>query len=393
MNAPSTTSTFDLREASGFAVLYVGTTRGGRAPVADRLSKSGLAVTRAGSLAEAQAALASHSYGACLVDLSEDPTAAPWIRVIRSQAPETAVIGVTDPSRPLSGADAINAGASDVLAWPFHEAEMTALFANLRDQAGASHPATEDLSAADHLLIAHSPAMRQVADLVRAAAARADGVWISGELGSGRETVARAVHAASSRAHGPFVILDCADGSPDEIEARLFGVPDDPAMGKARTLDRIGASGALYRAQGGVLFLRRVTAAPARVQTKLARLLRDGEAHSADSRATVALDVRLLVAGEDTASAALAGGHLRRELHDHVSQLEIEVPPLRRRREDIPVLAVSLLGSLCHALGAARQQFSRASLMVLGVLPWPGNGRATRCSTMPRRSANCSRTS
>ena len=96
------------------------------------------------------------------------------------------------------GADAINAGASDVLTWPFHEAEVTTLVANLYDQA-ASHAAGEELS--DHVLIAHSPAMRQVADLVRAAASdRSDAVWLSGEAGSGRETVGRAVHAASSRA-------------------------------------------------------------------------------------------------------------------------------------------------------------------------------------------------
>jgi DNA-binding NtrC family response regulator len=379
MNAPSTTSAIELREASDFAVLYVGTTRNGRTPVADRLSKSGLAVTRAGSLAEALQALASQSFAACLVDLSEDHTAVPWIRAIRGQSPQAAVIGVTDPSSPLSGADAMNAGASDVLAWPFHEAEVTALVANLYDQAAASHPGAEDLSALDHVLIAHSPAMRQVADLVRAAATRTDAVWLSGEAGSGRETVGRAVHAASPRAHGPIVVLDCAEGSPDDLDVRLFGVaPEEPAVGKARAMDRIGPAGALHRAQGGTLFLRRVTAAPARVQAKLARLLRDGEAQSADTRAAMALDVRLFVAGEETAAASHAGGQLRRELYDRVSQIEIEVPPLRRRREDIPVLAVSLLGELCHALRAPRQQFSRAALTVLGVLPWPGNGRELR---------------
>jgi DNA-binding NtrC family response regulator len=379
MTAISTSAAVERREASGFAVLYVGTTLGGRTPVADRLSKSGLDVTRAGSLSEALEALASQSFEACLVDLSEDHTAMPWIRAIRSQAPQAAVIGVTDPSSPLSGADAMNAGACEVLAWPFHEAEVGALVANLRDRAGAPRSSGEEAPAADHVLIAHSPAMRQVADLVRAAAGRSDAVWLSGEPGSGRETVGRAIHAASPRAHGPMIVLDCADGSPDDIDARLFGVPpEEPVAGKARALDRIGASGALLRAHGGILVLRRVTGAPARVQAKLARLLRDGEAQQADARTTIVLDVRLFVIGEETASAAHAGGHLRRELYDRVSQIEIEVPPLRRRREDIPVLAVSLLGELCQALGAPRQQFSRAALTVFGVLPWPGNGRELR---------------
>jgi DNA-binding NtrC family response regulator len=379
MTAPSTTATFEIREASDFAVLYVGSTRSGRTPVADRLSKSGLAVTRVGSLDEALEALASQSFAACLVDLSEDSSAVPWIRAIRSQAPQAAVVGITDPSRPLSGADAMNAGASDVLVWPFHEAEVTALVANLYDQAGETRLAAEDLSTSDHVLIAHSPAMRQVADLIREAAVRTDPVWIWGEPDCGRETVGRAVHAASARSHGPVVVLNCADSSADEIDGLLFGVaPEEPPGGKTRAMDRIGPSGALFRAQGGALVLRQVTAAPARVQAKLARVLRDREAQSADGRATIALDVRVFVTSEETAAAAHAGGHLRRELYDRVSAFEIEVPPLRRRREDIPVLAVSLLGELCHALRAPRQQFSRAALTVLGVLPWPGNGRELR---------------
>lgn len=368
-----------VREEHGLAVLYVGADRGDRAPIADRLSRVGLEVTRAGSLAEALEMLGTRAFPVCLVDLSEENAAIPWIRAIRGHAPQTAVIGVTDPSRPLSGADAMNAGARDLLSWPFHEAEVTAMFANLRDRAGALPSAAEGFSTSDHTLVAHSPAMRQVADLVRAAATLNDGVWISGELGSGRETVGRALHGASARAHGPFVVLDCAEGAPDDLDARLFGVaPEEPAAGKARA-DRIGAAGALHRAQGGVLFLRHATAAPARVQTKLARLLRDGEAQSVDSRTTMALDVRLVVAGDETAAATLAGGHLRRELYDRLSHVEIDVPPLRRRREDIPVLAVSILGELCQALGAPRQQFSRSALTVLSVLPWPGNGRELRC--------------
>jgi len=374
----TSTSTADLRETNALAVLYVGGAGGGRTPVADRLSKSGLAVTRAGSLSEALEALGSQAFGACLVDLSESQAAVPWIRAIRGRAPKTAVIGITDPSRPLSGADAMNAGATDVLSWPFHEAEVTAMVVNLRDQQEASQ-SIDAVSIADHALIAHSPAMRQVVDLVRAAAGRTDAIWISGEPGSGRETVARALHAAGSRAGGPFVVVNCAEGAPEDIDVRLFGVPaEEPAAGKGRTLDRVGPSGAVCRAQGGALFLERVTAAPARVQAKLARLLRDGEAQSADTRATLTLDARLFVASEETAAAAHASGHLRRELFDRVAVSGIDVPPLRRRREDIPVMAVSMLTELCQALGAPTQQFSRAALSVLAMLPWPGNAPELR---------------
>jgi DNA-binding NtrC family response regulator len=377
MSTRSTAAAPALRETTGLTVLYVGPA-GGRTPVADRLSKSGLMVTRTGSLTEALEAIGSRTFGACLVDLCEGQTVIPWVRAIRGRAPGIAVIGVTDPSQPLAGADAINAGASDVLSWPFHEADVTAMIANLSDQA-SSQSIAEEVHLSDHLLVAHSPAMREVADLVREIGERSEAVWISGEPGSGRETVARAVHAASLRVRGPFVVLDCADGTPDEIDMRLFGVPAEEApAAKGRALDRLGAAGAFHRAQGGVLLLERVMAAPARVQAKLARLLRDREAHTPETRTTLTLDVRLFVAAEETAAAAHASGHLRRELFDRVSQAGIEVPPLRRRREDIPVLAVSMLSELCQALGAPRQQFSRAALSVLAVLPWPGNGPELR---------------
>jgi DNA-binding NtrC family response regulator len=156
---------------------------------------------------------------------------------------------------------------------------------------------------------------------------------------------------------------------------RLFGVGVDrqPAPARSRTPDRIGKAGAVFEAHGGTLFLEAIVDAPARVQAKLVRLMRDGEAVLVEKRAPVDLEFRLVISVEPGVDTAIAEGRLRRDLFERVAAVEIEVPPLRRRREDIPVLAVHLLSELRQALNAPPQRFSRAALALLVALPWPGN--------------------
>jgi DNA-binding NtrC family response regulator len=171
------------------------------------------------------------------------------------------------------------------------------------------------------------------------------------------------------------VPVSCVADSPEELEERLFGVTTDrqPAPARALVPDRLGKSGGVYAARSGTLFLDAIVEAPARVQAKLVRLLRDGEALLVDKRLSVDLDFRLMATAEPGVQAALADGRLRRDLYERLAVVQIEVPPLRRRREDIALLAVHLLGQLRQALGASPQRFSRAALALLSALPWPGN--------------------
>jgi two-component system response regulator PilR (NtrC family) len=359
------------------SVLYVqsGPHRSG---VMERLTRMGIGVTRAESLADALKLAAEHTFSLCLVDLADDHAAVPSIRAIRGQHAHLAVAGLMDPSHPILAAEAIHAGAADLLPWPFDEHDVAALLANAHDRVSVGH--LDGVAQGPDPLFAHSPAMRQVVELVRAAAASRHAVLLIGEAGSGREMIARAIHSLGPQPHSPFVPVSCLAGPSDDVEERLFGVAADRAQtqGKSRVPDRIGSSGAVYQARGGTLYLASLVDAPARVQAKLARLTRDREAFLVDKRTTVDLDVRAMGAVDAEFEAALSDGRLRRDIYERLGHLRIEVPALRRRREDIPLLAVHLLRELRQALGAPAQQFSRSALALLSALPWPGNGRELR---------------
>jgi DNA-binding NtrC family response regulator len=134
----------------------------------------------------------------------------------------------------------------------------------------------------------------------------------------------------------------------------------------------------VFQARGGTLFLANVVEAPARIQAKLARLLRDGEAMLAEKRAVIDLDLRTIGATDPIPEAAVADGRLRRDLCERLSHVRIDVPALRRRREDIPLLAGHFLQQISEVSGRLPPRFSRSALALLSALPWPGNARELR---------------
>jgi DNA-binding NtrC family response regulator len=213
--------------------------------------------------------------------------------------------------------------------------------------------------------------MRQVVETVRAVAASMRPVLIAGESGSGRTTVARAVHGSdATRADGPFVVVDCPAHGPSDLERRLFGGLEPAA--KAGPL-RVSAGSAIADAHKGTLFLRHVTEAPTRVQALLARLLRDREA-VIERVGTRELDTRFMASVEAAVGEAVADGRLRRDLYERLAQDRVDVPPLRRRREDLPHLITALVRQ--HSTGLGRERcLSRSAMAVLVAMPYPGNGR------------------
>jgi two-component system response regulator GlrR len=342
--------------------------------MADRLRAMNVSVTATDDVREALEALASHAYALCLVDLAGEATALSAIRLVRAQHPLLPLAGVADLRRPAAAGEALHAGVVDVLPWPFDEHDFAAVLANARDRTGLD-PAGGRPGVSDRdVLVAHSPAMRAVLDEVAGAAAERGGVYLSGEPGTGRGLVARAIHVRADAAQRPFVIIDCAADLP-QLEQRLFGETPgrrSSTNGNGLALERLGRGAALLGARGGTLLLRRVSDAPARVQARLARLLRDGEA-LLDRRGPIEIDVRPMAASEPGLDAAVTEGRLRRDLYDRIAQRRIEIPPLRRRREDIPLLAAHYLNRLAAAEGRPPRTFSRSAFTLLAALPWHGN--------------------
>jgi DNA-binding NtrC family response regulator len=364
-----------LAQAAG-TVLYVPAPRA-RSGIDDRLSALRRPVVVASDIPIALQRLADGQVDVCVIDLGDERSAIPLIRLIRSQHPAVPVIAVADAAHPTTAAEALYSGVSDLLAWPFGERELLAAMANAADRTGVRAGLGGD--APGSRIFSHAPAMRRAVEQLQSAAARRGPVGVSGETGTGRRLLARALHDASANgtdgAARPFVVVDCAGSGPQELEHALFGgvAERGTSPAEASAVERLGRSSAVAAALGGTLVLRGLPEAPARVQARLARLLRDGEAALGGQRDVVDLDLRPVAIFGAEVDLETGDGRLRRDLADRFSASRIEVPPLRRRREDIPVLAVHLLDELVRAGGREARTLSRSAMALLAALPWQGN--------------------
>ena len=363
-------------EAMLKTVLYLPEGARRHAAVIERLMECGLSVTTPGSVQEALRFLGARPFALCLVDLAGERPPLAAIRALRAQQPNVSVAALFNPANPLLAAEAMSAGILDVLAWPFETREAATLLANARDQQPVSPASREEAAESADSLIAQSPAMQRVAELIAQAASGRLGVCVSGEAGTGRTLVGRTIHRlGDDQRTRPFVSEDCAE-APQELERRLFGTVAIVPKASTSTggTEQIGPTGALYLARGGTLLLRNLADAPARVQARLARILRDREALLLNGkRAVVDLDIQPIATLDTAVDEALSDGRLRRDRYKQVAQVRIDMPALRRRREDIPLLAVQALKQMCLERQVPVKSFSRSVLQVMMALPWNGN--------------------
>jgi two-component system, NtrC family, nitrogen regulation response regulator NtrX len=229
-------------------------------------------------------------------------------------------------------------------------------------------------------VIGASAAMRQVMEQVSCAAAQSLHVLVRGEVGTGRETIAREIHVRSRSSGGPFVKVDCAENSPEELERMLFASPGLPSQvgAERRSLERVRPPAQIYQSRGGTLFLQNVIDLPARIQLRLARVLRDREVVLMDTGTRVELDHRVITAGDASLDAAVHDGRILPDLHKRLCAFRLDVPPLRERREDIPELAAHVVSMLCARAGIPCKQLSDGARSMLAALPWRGNAKELR---------------
>jgi two-component system NtrC family response regulator len=216
----------------------------------------------------------------------------------------------------------------------------------------------------DHL-IGNSDAMQEVLEIVRRAAPSEASVLITGESGTGKELVARAIHHASDRRQAAFVVVNCAAIPADLLESELFGHVRGAFTGAVA--DRAGK---FERAHGGTLFLDEVGELPAALQPKLLRALQEHEIDPVGGQPRH-IDVRVVAATNRNIEAALATGQFREDLYYRLAVITVELPPLRARRNDIPLLMQHFLGKYSDG----NVPLSDAALALLVRYDWPGNVR------------------
>ncbi|HEV3075534.1 MAG TPA: sigma 54-interacting transcriptional regulator [Thermoanaerobaculia bacterium] len=229
------------------------------------------------------------------------------------------------------------------------------------------HPVQQDLALAPGLVVGESPAMKAVTDQLRVAIGLDSHVLLRGEAGVGKELLARSLHLSGPRRQGPFVTAVCGGARPQQIEADLFGAE---VAGKGGVVRR---EGKLLLAHGGTLFLDDVQELPLDVQARLVRFLRSKEVEPTGSELATAVDVRIIAGSRVALEDAVGRDAFRVDLAYRLSRFAVEVPPLRERREDLPLLIQSYVNRFCHETGKRLTGITVKAMSALLNYDYPGN--------------------
>ncbi len=293
------------------------------------------------------------------------------LRQIKDERPETLVIVITAFGSVENAVEAMKQGAYDYLAKPFSRDELVLVvekafnLLGLREENRRLRDELEHQVDFSHM-VGISDGMRNVFDLVRRVAPTEASVLITGESGTGKELIARAIHQGGVRNKGPFVAINCAAIPANLLESELFGHARGSFTGAVR--DHIGK---FEQADGGTLFLDEVGEMPMELQPKLLRVLQEMEVEPLGGK-TRSVDVRIIAATNQDVETAIEEGSFREDLYYRLAVIPIELPPLRQRAEDIPLL-------VRHFLERYRSgkllDISDDALACMTAYPWPGNVR------------------
>ncbi|MGD7212880.1 sigma-54-dependent transcriptional regulator, partial [Ralstonia pseudosolanacearum] len=338
------------------------------------LRRMGHDVVLAGGLAEAREALTRQRFALVLTDMRlGDGLGIDLVRQLSATADRTPVAVITAYGSAENAVEALKAGAFDYIAKPLSLDQLRSLVLNaLGRQQRDPDPGSADLAErTSALLPGHSAAMQEVRrSLLRLARSMAP-VVISGESGSGKERAARAIHALSSRSARPFVAVNCGAIPENLMEAEFFGYVKGAFTGADS--DR---QGFFQAAHGGTLMLDEVADLPLTMQVKLLRALQERRVRKIGESREDPVDVRVVCASHQNLARLVAAGRFREDLFYRLNVLELRMPTLRERAEDVPVLAGVLLEQLAARYGDPRpKRLTRQALQQLCAYPFPGNVR------------------
>ena len=294
---------------------------------------------------------------------------------LKAAHPQLPVIVMSAYTDVASTASAFRGGAHEFLSKPFDLDDAVALAARALPAEPARGPAAASVTVAEppaaaQELIGDAPAMRALFRAIGRLAQAPLSVLITGETGTGKELVASALHRESPRSNGPFVALNTAAIPAELLESELFGHEAGAFTGASRR-----HVGRFEQADGGTLFLDEIGDMPASLQTRLLRVLAEGEFFRVGGRELIRVDVRVIAATHQDLETLVQQGRFRADLLHRLNVVRLQIPALRERREDIPLLATTFLHRASRKLGAGAKRFEPAALAALAALDWPGNVR------------------
>jgi len=273
-----------------------------------------------------------------------------------------------------SAIDAMKLGAVDYLAKPFDDDDILDIVQNILLKEPLPEPTLNDLNNANeevqNLIYGNCSAMQKVFNLIKKVAPTEATVLIQGETGSGKELAARAIHKMSKRKNQDYICINCAAIPESLIESELFGHEKGAFTGAVSA-----RNGLIEAADGGTLFLDEIGELPLEAQARLLRVLQEGEIRRVGSTQSRQVDVRLIAATHRNLKALSRTGQFREDLYYRLNVVQLKLPPLRDREEDILGLAQVLLEKACLKLGQEDIKFSPDAMKAIKEYHWPGNVR------------------
>ncbi|XZE34856.1 sigma-54-dependent transcriptional regulator [Pirellulaceae bacterium SH501] len=369
-----------MERTTQFGVLIVDDEPNIRSGFAKGLASEADLVETAGNAIEALETFQSREHALVIVDvrLNCEMTGLELLRRIIHLRPQTAVIVITAHGTVETAVEAMRSGAFDFILKPVdlnlvrqQVRKAREHFELLNENALLRHQLAE--SGEISRIVAGGAAMEEVFRQIRQVAATEATVMIHGESGTGKELIARALHDLSDRNKGPFIAVNLGALPETLLESELFGHEKGSFSGAIRQ-----KPGCFEQAAGGTLFLDEVTEMSAKSQVDLLRVLETGEFNRIGGEARLQSDARIISATNRSVQDLIEEGTFREDLFYRLNIIPIEVPPLRRRREDIPLLVQHFLEHFCSRHRKDLKSVTPEAMQILSSAPWPGNVRQLR---------------
>ena len=360
------------------SILIVDQERAARSALTDCLMERGYHVAATSPGEEARSLLSRQHFDILLADVGEDgETGLDLLRLAKAVDPDLAVIMMTAYGSVLNAVDCMKMGAYDYLLKPIKPDELCGRLQEILSQqiypksayAGKAFRSSDRFES----MIAQSAAMQRVFQMIQDVAPMDTTVLITGETGTGKELAAKAIHSNSARHNGPFVAVNCGAIPENLMESELFGYQKGAFTSAAET-----KKGRLELAHGGTLFLDEVGEISSRMQVDLLRVLENRIFYRVGGTHPLEADFRVIAATNRDLVAAVNAGRFREDLYYRMNVISIEMPPLRERKEDIPLLAEHFLLRYVHETGKGQVKISRGAMDEMMLHEWPGNIRELR---------------
>lgn len=343
--------------------------------VSGLLEDEGYRTRKAGSADEALAAIAARRPNLVFLDIWLQGSRLDGLQVldlIKESHPDLAVVMISGHGNIETAVSAIKSGAYDFIEKPF-KADRLVLVAERALEASRLRREVRELktrSVQASRIVGKSTVVNQLRQTIDRVAPTNARVLITGEPGCGKELAARTLHEASSRASGPFIVINAATITPDTMEEELFGV--EGGEGRSRRV------GALEEAHGGSLYIDEIGDMPRETQNRILRVLVDQNFQRVGGATRVHVDVRIISSSSRDLAQLIADGHFREDLYHRLSVVPVRIPSLSERREDVPELIEFFMDQISTATGLPKRRIGGDAMAVLQSHEWPGNVRELR---------------